>query len=169
MVGPGASRPDPTAGMTAIAAVPPPEIVSSRRTSTRQACPRCGHQAYRDTQDQRRLHDLGHLDVWCPRALVVTSAQPSCPQCRTDLTAALSALAPPGSPSTPRVLDRAVRLVVEAGLPSRPARWPLWRDQRVFVPLATMQHWGEAGGKKGAGAPGHGLPGRGRGRILRAT
>ena len=98
MLGPGVYRPDPTAGMTAIANVPPPEIVPSRRTSMRQACPRCGHQAYRDKQYQRTLHDLGNLDVWCPRDLVVTYSQHSCTPCRTYLHADLSALAPPGSP-----------------------------------------------------------------------
>jgi hypothetical protein len=68
MFGPGAYRPDPTEGITAIADLPPPEIVPSSRTYTRQACPRCGHQAYRDKQYQRTLHDLGNLDVWCPRS-----------------------------------------------------------------------------------------------------
>src|SRR5215831_11803440 len=72
MFGPGAYRPDPTEGITAIADLPPPEIVPSSRTYTRQACPRCGHQAYRDKQFQRTLHDLGNLDLWCPRDLVVT-------------------------------------------------------------------------------------------------
>ena len=33
MFGPGAYRPDPTEGMTAIADLPPPEIVPSRRLS----------------------------------------------------------------------------------------------------------------------------------------
>jgi hypothetical protein len=47
----------------------------------------------------------------------------------------------------------AVRIVVEDGLPYRPASWHLWRDHRVFVPVATMQHWGEAGGKKGPATP----------------
>lgn len=42
----------------------------------------------------------------------------------------------------------AVRLVVEDGLPYRPASWHLWRDHRVFVPFATIQNWVEAGGKK---------------------
>jgi hypothetical protein len=69
MFGPGAYHPDPTEGITAIADLPPPEIVPSSRTYERQACPRCTHQAYRDKQFQRRLHDLGNLDVWCPRAL----------------------------------------------------------------------------------------------------
>jgi hypothetical protein len=75
MFGPGAYRPDPTEGITAIANLPPPEIVSSKRTYLRQACPRCGYQAYRDKQYQRTLHDLGNLDLWCPRDLVVTSSQ----------------------------------------------------------------------------------------------
>ena len=59
---------------------------------------------------------------------------------------------------THRVIDIAVRIVVEDGLPYRPASWHLWRDHRVFVPFATIQNWVEAGGKKGAGAHGHGLP-----------
>ena len=75
MVGPGVYRPDPTEGITALADLPPPEIVPSSRTYTRQACPRCGHQAYRDKQYQRRLHDLGNLDLWGPRDLVVTYSQ----------------------------------------------------------------------------------------------
>ena len=161
MVGPGVYRPDPTEGMTAIADLPPPEIVPSRRTSTRQACPRCGHQAYRDKQYQRTLHDLGNLDLWCPRDLVVTYSQHDCTKCRTYLHADLSDLAPPSAQYTHRVMDLAVRLVVEDGLPYRPARWHLWRDHRVFVPFATIQNWVEAGGKKGPGAYGHRLPGLG--------
>ena len=158
MCGPGAYRPDPTEGMTAMADLPPPEIVPSSRTDTRQACPRCGHQAYRDKQSQRTLHDLVNLDVWCPRDLVVIYAQHSWTQCRKGFHADLSDLAPPSSPYTHRVMDLAVRLVVEEGVPSRPARWHLWRDHRVFVPFATLQNWVEAGGKKGAGAYGHRLP-----------
>ena len=158
MFGPGAYRPDPTEGITAIANLPPPEIVSSRRTYTRQACPRCGYQAYRDKQYQRTLHDLGNLDLWCPRDLVVTYSQHYCTKCRKYLHADLSDLAPPGSQYTHRVMDLAVRLVVEDGLPYRPARWHLWRDHRVFGPFATIQNWVEAGGKKGPGAHGHRLP-----------
>ena len=119
--------------------------------------------AYRDKQSRRTLHDLGNLARWCPGDLVLTYAQHSCPKCRKYFNADLSELAPPGSPSTPRVIALAVRLVVEDGVPYRPARWHLWRAHRVFVPFATMQHWVEAGGKKGAGAPGHGLPGLGVG------
>jgi hypothetical protein len=157
MFGPGAYRPDPTEGMTAIADLPPPEIVPYSRTYERQACPRCTHQAYRDKQFQRRLHDLGNLDVWCPRDLVVTYSQHYCTKCRKYFNADLSDLAPPGGQYTHRVIELAMRLVVEDGLPYRPASWHLWRDHRVFVPFATIQNWVEAGGKKGAGAHGHRL------------
>jgi len=152
MLGPGAYRPDPTEGMTAIADLPPPEIVPYSRNDKRQPCPRCDHSAYRDKQSQRTLHDLGNLDVWCPRDLVVTYAQHYCTKCRKYF-----------HDYPHRVMDLAVRLVVEDGLPSRPASWHLWRDHRVFVPCATIQHGVEAGGKKGAGAYGHRLPGLGVG------
>jgi hypothetical protein len=167
MLGPGAYRPDPTEGMTAVAGLPPPELVLYSRNDKRQPCPRCGHSAYRDKQSQRTLHDLGNLDVWCPRDLVVTYSQHYCTKCRTYFHADLSDLGPPGSQYTHRVMDLAVRLVVEDGLPSRPASWHLWRDHRVFVPFATLQHGVEAGGKKGAGAHGGGLPGLGVGGVFR--
>jgi len=64
------------------------------------------------------------------------------------------------------VIELAVRLVVEDGLPYRPASWHLWRDHRVFVPFATIQNWVEAGGKKGAGAHGHRLLGLGLGGFF---
>jgi hypothetical protein len=144
--------------MTAIADLPQPERVPYSRHDQQKGCPRCGHVAYRDTQSQRTLHDLGNLDLWCPRALVITSAQHDCTKGRRDFNADLSDLAPPGRQYPHRVMDLAVRLVVEDGVPYRPARWPLWRDHRVCVPFATIQHWVEAGGKKGAGAHGYGRP-----------
>src|SRR5262249_48720883 len=96
----------------------------------------------------RTLHDLGNLDMWCPRHLLVTYSQHYCTKCRKYFSADLSDLAPPGSRYTHRVIDLAVRIVVEDGLPYRPASWHLWRDHRVFVPFATIQNWDEAGGKK---------------------
>ena len=148
MFGPGEYRPDPSAGITAPADLPQPELVPDSRHASRQPCPRCGHAAYRDKQSHRTLHDLGNLDVWCPRDLLVTYSQHYCTQCRKYFSADLSDLAPPGSQYTHRVIDLAVRLVVEDGLPYRPASWHLWRDHRVFVPFATMQNGVEAGEKK---------------------
>ena len=45
----------------------------------------------------------------------------------------------------------AVRLVVEDGLPYRPASWHLWRDHRVFVPFATLGIGRRLGEKKAQG------------------
>src|SRR6266852_4141108 len=150
MPGPGVYRPDPSEGITRPADLPQPQIISSGRDAKRHPCPRCGHQAYRDKRQQRTLHDLGDLDAWCPRDLVVTYSQHYCTKCRKYFSIDLSDLAPPGSHYTHRVIDLAVRVVAEDGLPYRPASWHLWRDHRVFVPFATLQNWVEAGGKKGA-------------------
>src|SRR4051794_3093093 len=62
----------------------------------------------------------------------------------------LNALTDRGRHYSRHVVDTAVRLVVEDGLPYRTASWSLWRDHRVFVPYATIQNWVEAGGKKAA-------------------
>ena len=84
-----------------------------------------------------------------------------CSNCKKYFTIDLSDLAPPGSHYTHRVIDLAVRVVVEDSVPYRPASWHLWRDHRVFVPFATIQNWVEAGGKKGARADGRRLFGVG--------
>ena len=60
MFGPGEYRPDPSAGITAPADLPQPAIVPYSRNDIRNACPRCGHAAYRDKQSRRTLHDLVH-------------------------------------------------------------------------------------------------------------
>src|SRR5262245_57004106 len=148
MCGPGEYRPDPSAGITAPADLPQPELVPYSRNDLRRPCPRCGHSAYRDKQSHRTLHDVGNLDLWCPRELLVTYSQHYCTQCRKYFSADLSDLAPPGSQYTHRVIDLALRLVVEDGVPYRPASWHLWRAHRVFVPFATIQNWVEAGEKK---------------------
>jgi hypothetical protein len=57
-------------------------------------------------------------------------------------------LALPKCHYTHHVQQRAVRLVIEDGLPYRSASWHLWRDHRVFVPYATIQNWVEAAGEK---------------------
>ena len=157
MFGPGEYRPDPTEGIPCSEDLPASQIMRRQRHATRQRCPHCGHRAYRDTHKQRLLHDLGDLQTGRPQDLQITSAQYDCTPCRWYCTTDLSDVAPPHSAYTLRVIARAVRIVVEDGLPSRPTSGPLWRDHRVFVPFATSQHWVEAGGKKGGVAHGHGL------------
>jgi len=80
---------------------------------------------------------------------VVTYSSHYCSNCRKYFNIDLSDVAWPGSHYTRRVIELAVRIVVEDGVPYRPASWHLWRDHRVFVPFATMQNWVEAGEKKG--------------------
>ena len=99
--------------------------------------------------------------------LQVTYSHHYCAKCRKYFSADLSGLAPPYSHYTQRVIELAVRVVSEDGLPYRAASWHLWRDHRVFVPWGTLQNWVEAGGKKGGAGDGRGVSGRGAGRVLR--
>jgi hypothetical protein len=62
----------------------------------------------------------------------------------------------PDSHDTRRVVEMAVRLVDEDGLPYRAAGRSLWRDHRVFVPFPAIQNWVEAGREKGARQAGTG-------------
>jgi transposase-like protein len=87
-------------------------------------------------------------------------------RCRKYFNADMTDLAAPGSHYTKRVVDTAVRLVIEDGLPYRTASWSLWRDHRVFVPYATIQNWVEDGGEKGTAADPHRLPRLGVIRLL---
>jgi hypothetical protein len=153
--GPGEYRPDPTEGITRIIDLPPPNVSIRSRNYRRRPCPGCGHSSYRDRTARRTLHDLGDPLTGRPRDLVVHHSQHYCSRCRKYFNADLTDLADPGSHYTRRVVDTAVRLVVEDGLPYRAAEWALWRDHRVFVPHATIQNWVEAGGEKG-GAEGVG-------------
>jgi hypothetical protein len=129
-------------------------------------CPRCGARASRHTSGQRIVHDLGDVDAGCPVDLLVTYSSHYCAPCQKYFTIDLSDVAPPGSHYTHRVINLAVRVVVEDGLPYRPASWHLWRDHRVFVPFATLQNWVEAGGKKGATAHEWRVSGVGAGSIF---
>jgi hypothetical protein len=98
------------------------------------------------------LHDLGCLRRDRPCVVQVAYSRHYCTSCKLHFSADMADLAPPGSHYTNRVIDLAVRVVVEDGLPYRSASWHLWRDHRVFVPYATIQNWVEAAGKKGRAA-----------------
>ena len=161
MFGPGEYVPDPTEGIVDVNALPTPTLVAYDRNHDHTPCPRCGHLAYRHTFGQRTLHDLGDLSTGCPVDLFVTYSSHYCSKCRKYFNVDLSDVALPGSQYTHRVTQLAVRLVVEDGVPSRPASWHVWRDHRVFVPFAPIQHWPAAGGKKGARADGQRVAGLG--------
>ena len=152
MPGPGEYRPDPTEGITRIEDLPNPKVRCQNRDYRRRPCPHCGHSAYRDHQFRRTLHDLGNPLTGRPCDRIVIYSQHYCTRCRKYFNADMTDLASPGSHYTRRVVDTAVRLVVEDGLAYRTASWSLWRDHRVFVPYATIQNWVEAGGEKGGAA-----------------
>ena len=145
---PGKYVPDGTEGITRVQDLPQPLVICRSRDYRRRPCPRCGRSCYRDSRGCRSLHDLGSLLQDRPRELSVTYSKHRCERCRLYFSADLSDLAPSGSHYTHRVISLALRLVVEDGLPYRLASWHLWRDQRVFVPFATLQNWVEAAGEK---------------------
>ena len=145
-LGPGEYRP---AGVfPRLEDLPKPKIIKEQRETLSQPCPQCGQPAPRHRRYRRYLHDVGDLLSGRPRLLLVSYSQHYCAACRKYFNLDLSDLAAPKSLYTHRVQDLAVRLVIEDGLPYRTASWHLWRDQRVFVPFATLQNWVEAGGKK---------------------
>src|SRR5271157_3790297 len=158
MPGPGEYRPDPTEGITSIADLPKPKVRCLSRNYRRRPCLLCGHSAYRDRLVRRSLHDLGNPLTGRPCDRIVIYSQHYCTRCRKYFNADMTDLASPGSHYTRRVVDTAVRLVVEDGLPYRTASWSLWRDHRVFVPYATIQNWVEDEGEKGGATNRRRLP-----------
>jgi len=139
---------DPSEGISRVEDLPVPRVQGRSRNYRSRCCPRCRRSAYRYDAARRNLHDLGDLHQGRPLDLRVRYSKHRCVRCGCCFSADLSDLAPPGSHYTNRVIDMAVRLVVEDGLPYRTASWHLWRDHRVFVPYATIQNWVEAAGKK---------------------
>jgi len=164
--GPGEYRADPTEGITRAVDLPRPNVSCRRRNYRRRSCPRCGHSAYRDRTALRTLHDLGDTLTGRPRDIVLIVSRHYCSRCRKSFHADTTDLADPGSHSTRRVVDLAVRRVVEDGLPYRPASWSHWRYHRVFVPSATIQNWDEAGGEASNAADRHRAPRLGPLRLL---
>jgi hypothetical protein len=164
--GPGEYRPDPTLGITRPEDLPEPKVSLRSRDYRRGPCPYCGRSAPRDRRCRRTLHDLGNTLTGRPRDIILFVSQHYCRRCRKYFNADASDWADPGSHYTRRVVELAIRLVVEDGLPYRSAEWALWRDHRVFVPYATIQNWVEAGGEKGGATDRHRAPRLGVGRLL---
>ena len=147
MPGPGEYIADPTEGIERIEDLPQPRIELRSRNYRRRACSQCGHSASRDRVVHRTLHDLGAPEGR-PKDIHLTYSQHHCIPCGIYFPADTEDLAARGAQYTRAVVDLAVRLVVEDGLPYRTASWHLWRDHRVFVPFATVQNLVEAAGEK---------------------
>ena len=165
MPGPGEYRPDPSQGITRIEDLPKPKIRCQSRNYRRRPCPRCGQSAYRDRRVRRTLHDLGNPLTGRPRELIVIYSQHCCTRCRKYFNADMTDLAAPGSHSTKRVVDTAVRLVIEDGLPYRAPVGACGASPR----LRSLRHDPELGrgrGGKGTAANPHRLPRLGTLRLL---
>ena len=152
MSGPGEYVPDPTEGVRRVEDLPQPTVQHRSRCKQTNRCPKCGYRAYRNKKRIRRLHDLGDVIHGRPREVELEAGEYVCSRCGGYFLADTSDIAPKGSHYTRRVIERAVRSVVEDGLPYRGASWRMWRDHRVFVPFATIQNWVEAAGGKSARA-----------------
>lgn len=126
MSGPGEYVPDVSEGITRIEDLPKPRIERRSRNWPGRPRPRCQHRAGR----------------------YVTFSRHRCLHRGCCFAVDISDLALPYRPYARRAQQRAVRLVVEDGLPYRVASWHLRRDHRVFVPHATIQNRVEAAGKK---------------------
>lgn len=165
-MGPGEYRPDPTEGIEDPSKLPEPTVKERSRDYRRRPCALCGRSCYRDARGERWLWDMGNIDTGRPRRLHVTYSKHRCEACKIYFNVDMSDLAPPGAHYTRRVIDKAVRLVHEDGLPYRAASWHLWRDHRVFVPWATIQEWVEASGEKSCRAHSARALGLGVDRVL---
>jgi hypothetical protein len=148
MEGPGQYVSDATEGISCVEDLPEAKIVRRSCNYRRRPCPHCGQSSYRDRSTQRTLHDLGDLVCGRPHEIELTYSVHYCVKCHKYFNADMSGVASPGSHYTKRVINLAVRVVVEDGLPYGAASWHMWRDHRVFVPFATIQNWVEAGGEK---------------------
>ena len=145
---PGDYIADVSEGITCPKDLPAPRLERHSRNYPWRRCASCGHSARRYDVAHRRLHDLGDSRQGRPIDIVLLQSKHRCRTCRRYFLADVSDLALPKSRYTIRVQRTAVRLVIEDGLPYRPASWHLWRDHRVFVPWPTIQNWVEAAGKK---------------------
>lgn len=167
MDGPGDYIADRTEGITRVEDLPPARTEHRSRDYPHRRCPFCGARARRCGRGRRVLHDLGDVRGGRPLDLHVTYSQHQCSSCRRCFSAEMDDLALPKCHYTHRVQQKAVRLVAEDGLPYRAASWHLWRDDRVFVPFATIQNWVEGAGEKRPGPHRRRIPGPGPGGLQR--
>ena len=148
MSSPGQYVPDPTEGITNPSDLPKPKLKRRSHSRKKSRCPHCNRLCTRHALCVRRLHDLGDPSTGRPIETILHYSKHYCCKCEVHFTINTSHIAPPKSAYTNAVIDLAIRLIVEDGLPYREASWHLWRDHRVYVPFGTIKSWIEAAGKK---------------------
>ncbi len=169
MARPGDYVADSTEGIQRVEDLPPARIEQRSRVFRRRRCPFCGSRARRCGTAHRVLHDLGDARNGRPVDIHLIYSTHQCLSCRRCFTADMDDLALPKCHYTLGVQLRAVRLVIEDGLPYRPASWHLWREHRVFVPFATIQNWVEGAGEKRRSPHRRGIPGPVPGHVQRVS
>lgn len=111
-------------------------------------CPRCGTPAVRLRTVDRLIHDIGDISNGTPQDIHFRYTQHRCKPCNLYFHAEFPSWVLARLHYTRSVVETAVRIVVEDGLPYDSASWHMWRDHCVFVPAGTIQNWVEASGKK---------------------
>ncbi len=117
MAKPGVYVADVTEGITGPSQLPKATVQIRKRSRRRARCPQCGKSCYRDTEGERLLHDLGSVRSNRPLDLKVIYSKHRCEKCRIYFNTEMSDLAPTGARYTHRVIQTAVRVVLEEGLP----------------------------------------------------
>jgi hypothetical protein len=166
-MGPGESTSDSPEGIPWVEDLPIPVREHRSRNDRMRPCPSGGRSAPRHRRGFRTGHAVGRGRRDRPRRRTVTYSQHRGRPGGRFFRADRSDRAPPGSPSTHRVIRRAVRWVAEEGLPYRVASGHLGRDHRVFVPFATLPNGTAAAGKKIRRPDGRPVPGRGPAGLFR--
>ena len=119
MAKPGACVADVTEGVTDPSQRPKVAVQIPQRSPRRAPCPQCRKSCYLDSEWERLLHDLGSVRSNRPLDLQVTYSKHRCEKCRIYFNTDRSDLAPAGAHDTHRVIQTAVRVVLEDGLPYR--------------------------------------------------
>ena len=148
MSGPGAYVPDPTEGIVHLNDLPKPQVKERSCVRQKSRCPNCTHPSTRHAFRVRTLHDLGDPASGRPVEVQLRYSAHYCCKCETHFTINTSHIAPPKSDYTNAVIELAIRLIVDTGLPYREASWHLWEHHRVYVPFGTIKNWIQAAGKK---------------------
>lgn len=148
MLGPDEYLPDATEGITNPEDLPQPKIKKRTQNFKKRPCPCCGYSSRRHDLRTRFLHHLGDPCSGRPVDIELVYSVHYCCKCQKYFSANTERIADPHSHYTHEVVELAVRIVVEDGLPYCEASWHLWRDHRVFVPFSTIQKWVEASGEK---------------------
>ena len=106
---------DPTEGIGQVEELPSPHRKNRTRHRKSASCPVCRRRRPRSRTGTRTLHDLGNRETGRPVELEFHFSIHRCKHCQKYFGVDLSDVVAPGSLYTQRVVELAVRVVVEDG------------------------------------------------------